>query len=39
MGLSCVAMILLYLYVFSKLQENPYYITRARVKVFEEVEF
>lgn len=39
MGLSCVAMILLYLYNFSKLQESPYFITRARVKVFEEIEF
>ena len=39
MGLSCIAVILLYLYLFSKFQENPYFITRARVKVFEEVDF
>lgn len=39
MGLSSIAMILLYIYIFIKLEERPYYITRSRVKVWETVEF
>lgn len=39
MGLSSIAMILLYIYMFVRLQDKPYYITRARVQVTEIIEF
>jgi hypothetical protein len=39
MGLSSIAMILLYIYLFIKLEEKPYYITRSRIKVWETIEF
>jgi hypothetical protein len=29
----------LYIYLFVKEQEHPYYLTRARVKVIEEIDF
>ncbi len=39
MGVQAILMILLYIYLFIKLQEKPYYITRARVQINETVDF
>lgn len=38
-GLHAVAMILLYISLFIKLESKPYFITRARVQVSEIVDF
>ena len=39
MGVSGLCMILLYIYIFIKLEDSPFYITIARVKFIEEIDF
>jgi hypothetical protein len=38
-GVHAVCIILLYIFLFIKLESKPYYITRARVQVSEIVDF
>jgi hypothetical protein len=39
MGVQALCMILLYISLFIKLEEQPYFITRARVQVNDTVDF